>query len=95
VCGAHGGTAVFESDLCNGFLLGFLTAGVFGLIFQRLLMLRARAGQADKKVAVVETKQSPKEVYRSSFRAQSEMSLWFILLILVVVVVLWAYLSQG
>lgn len=86
---------MFESDLCNGFLLGFLTAGVFGLIFQRLLLLRMRAGQADKKVAVVETKQSPRQVYRSSMRAQAEMILWFILLILLVVVVLWAYLSQG
>ena len=86
---------MFESDLCNGFLLGFLTAGVFGLIFQRLLLLRIRAGQADKKVAIVETKQSPREVTRSSLRAQAEMAFWFILLILVVVVVVWAYLSQG
>jgi hypothetical protein len=84
---------VFESDLCNGFLLGFLTAGVFGLIFQRLLMLRVRAGQADKKVALVETKLSPKQVHRSSMRAQAEMAIWFIVLILVVVAAVWAYLS--
>jgi len=84
---------VFESDLCNGFLLGFLTAGVFGLIFQRLLLLRARAGLADKKLALVETKQSPKQVYRSSLRAQTEMVVWFIILIIVVVAVVWAYLS--
>ena len=86
---------MFESDLCTGFLFGFLTAGVFGFILQRLLLLRIRAGQADKKVAIVETKQSPKQVYRSSMRAQAEMALWFILLTAVVVFVVWAYLSQG
>ena len=86
---------MFDSDLCTGFLLGFLTAGIVGFISQRLLLLRVRAGQANKKVAIVETKQSPKEVYRSSMRAQAEMALWFTVLILVVVVALWAYLSQG
>lgn len=84
---------MFESDLCNGFLLGFLTAGVFGLIFQRLLLLRVKAGQANKKVALVETKLSPKQVYRSSMRAQAEMAIWFVVLILVVVAAVWAYLS--
>jgi hypothetical protein len=83
---------VFESDLCNGFLLGFLTAGVFGLIFQRLLLLRTRAGQANKKVAIVETKQSPREVYRSSMKAQMEMTIWFAVLILVVIGAVWLYL---
>ena len=84
---------MFDSDLCNGFLLGFLTAGVLGFVTQRLLLLRARVGQADKTVAVVETKQSPREVYRSSMRAQMEMAIWFIVLILVVVAAVWAYLS--
>ena len=84
---------MFESDLCNGFLLGFLTAGVFGLIFQRLLLLRTRAGLADKKLALVETKQSARQTYRNSMRAQMEMVIWFIVLIIVVVAVVWAYLS--
>jgi hypothetical protein len=91
--GANGGTEVFESDLCNGFLLGFLTASVVGLVGQRLLLLSKKAGAADKKVAVVETKQSPRQVYRSSMRAQMEMAIWFIVLIVVVVAVVWAYLS--
>ena len=51
---------MFELKFCFGFLFGCLTAGVFGHIFQRrLLLLRTRAGQAPKKVAVVEAKQSP------------------------------------
>ncbi len=84
---------MFESDLCNGFLIGFLVAGVFGFIFQRLLLLSRRATQASKKLAVVETKQSPKEVYMSSVRAQTELMIWIFLLILVVAGVVWAYLS--
>jgi hypothetical protein len=84
---------VFDSDLCNGFLLGFLTAGVLGFVTQRLLLLSKRAAAADKKVATVETKHSPREVYRNSMRAQMEMVIWFIVLIVVVVAALWAYLS--
>lgn len=84
---------MFESDLCNGYLLGFLTAGVLGFIIQRIRLLNFRAGQANKKVAVVETKLSPREVHRASMKAQMEMALWFILLILVVVGVVWIYLS--
>ena len=56
-------------------------------------MLSKKAGAADKKVALVETKQSPKQVYRSSMRAQMEMAIWFIVLIVVVVAAVWAYLS--
>ena len=77
---------MFDSDLCYGFLLGFLVAGVLGFIVQRLLLLRAKAGAADKKVAVVETKQSPKQVYMSSMRAKMERAIWFILLIAVAAV---------
>lgn len=84
---------MFDSDLCNGFLLGFLTAGVLGFIAQRLLLLSKTAGLADKKVAVVETKQSPKQAYRTSLRAQMEMVLWFIALIFVIAAAVWAYLQ--
>ncbi|MFN2184273.1 MAG: hypothetical protein ACK2UU_09795 [Anaerolineae bacterium] len=84
---------MFESDLCNGFLLGFLTAGVIGFIIQRLLLLNRKAGMAGKKVALVEVKQSPKEVYMSSMRAQTEIAIWLILLIVVVVAVVWIYFS--
>ena len=84
---------MFESDLCNGFLLGFLTAGVLGFIIQRLLLLSRKAGMAGKKVALVEVKQSPKEVYMSSMRAQTEIAIWLILLIVVVVAVVWIYFS--
>jgi hypothetical protein len=84
---------VFESDLCNGFLLGFLTAGVLGFIIQRLLLLSKKAGMAGKKTAIVQTIQSPKEVYISSVRAQTETAIWLILLIVVVVAVVWIYFS--
>ena len=84
---------MFDSDLCNGFLLGFLVAGVLGFIFQRIRLLNFRAGQANKKMAMVETKQSPRETYRSSMRAQMEIFVWIIVLILIVVAVVWAYLS--
>jgi hypothetical protein len=93
VPGVYGGPAVFNSDLCNGFLLGFFTAGVLGFIFQRLLLLNKKAGQAGKKVTMIETKQSPKEAYMSSVRAQTEIVFWLILLIVVVVAVVWIYLS--
>jgi hypothetical protein len=48
---------------------------------------------AGKKVALVEVKQSPKEVYMSSMRAQTEIAIWLILLIVVVVAVVWIYFS--
>jgi H+/gluconate symporter-like permease len=86
---------VFDSDLCYGFLLGFLTAGVLGFIFQQLRMLNKKAGAADRKVAEVETKKSAREVYRTSARAKIERVIWFILLIVVAVgaAILLVYLS--
>jgi hypothetical protein len=84
---------VFESDLCYGFLLGFLTAGVLGFILQRMVLLRRKAEQASKKVALVETKQSPREVYRASVRAQTEMMIWAVLLIVLVIAVVWISIS--
>jgi hypothetical protein len=84
---------VFESDLCNGFLLGFLTAGVLGFITQRLLLLRERAKLADSKLALVKAQYSARQTYKTSMRAQMEMVIWFIVLIIVVVAVVWAYLS--
>ena len=84
---------MFESDLCNGFLLGFLTASVLGFIMQRLLLLSRKAGMAGKKTAIVQTVQSPKEVYMSSMRAQTEIAIWLILLIVVVVAAVWIYFS--
>ena len=84
---------MFKSDLCYGFLLGFLTAGFFGFIFQRLVLLRKKAGQAGMKTAVVETKQSPREVYMSSMRARTEMMIWAFLLIVLVIAVVWIYVS--
>jgi len=89
-----GGTAVADSDICYGFLLGFLTAGVIGFVFQRLVMLRKKAVQADKKIAVVETKQSPRQVYMTSVRAQTEMIVWILLLIFLAIAVLWIALSS-
>ena len=82
-----------DSDVCYGFLLGFLTAGVLGFISTRLLLLSKKAAQAGTKVALVETKQSAKQVYMTSVRAQTEMVLWIIVLILIVIAVVWAYLS--
>lgn len=86
---------MFDSDLCYGFLLGFLTAGVLGFIFQQLRMLSKKAGAADRKVAEVETKKSAREVYRTSARAKIERVIWFILLIVVAVgaAILLVYLS--
>jgi hypothetical protein len=86
---------VFDSDLCYGFLLGFLTAGVLGFIFQQLRMLNKKAGAADRKVAEVETKKSAREVYRTSASAKIERVIWFILLIVVAVgaAILLVYLS--
>lgn len=84
---------MLDSELCYGFLLGFLTAGVLGFIFQRLRMLTKQAGAADRKVAEVETKKSPREVYMSSMRARTELAVWLFLLVLIIVAVLWAYLS--
>ena len=84
---------MFESDLCYGFLLGFLTAGVLGFIFQRLRLLSKKAGQAGKKVALVETKQSPREIHRASVRAQTEIVIWVSLIIVLVVAALWIYIS--
>lgn len=83
-----------DSDICYGFLLGFLTAGVIGFVFQRLVMLRKKAVQADKKIAVVETKQSPRQVYMTSVRAQTEMIVWILLLIFLAIAVLWIALSS-
>ena len=84
---------MFESDLCNGFLLGFVTASVLGFIMQRLLLLSKKAGMASKKIAVVEAKQSPKEVSMGSMRAQTEIAIWLLLLIVVVVAAVWIYFS--
>ncbi len=83
-----------DSDICYGFLLGFLTAGVIGFVFQRLAMLRKKAVQADKKTTVVETKQSPRQVYMTSVRAQTEMIVWILLLIFLAIAVLWIALSS-
>jgi len=80
--------------MCYGFLLGFLTAGVLGFVFQRLTLLRKKAGQADKKVTVVETKQSPRQVYRASVRAQTEMIVWITILIFLAIAVLWVYFGS-
>ena len=84
---------MFESDLCYGFLLGFLTAGVFGFILQRMVLLRKKAARAGKKEAVVVATQSPREIYKSSVRAQTEMMIWAFLLIVLVVAVVWIYVS--
>jgi ABC-type lipoprotein release transport system permease subunit len=84
---------VFESDLCYGFLLGFLTAGFFGFIFQRLVLLRRTASRAGKRETLVETKQSAREVYMSSMRARTEMMIWIFMLVLLVIAVAWIYIS--
>ena len=83
-----------DSDLCCGFLLGFLTAGVIGFIFGRILLLRKPAAAAGKKTAFVETKASPKEVYMTSIRAQTETIFWILVLIAIVIAVVWIYLSS-
>ncbi len=83
-----------DSDICYGFLLGFLTAGVIGFVFQRLVMLRKKVLQADKKTTAVPTKQSAREVYMTSIRAQTEMIVWILLLIFLTVAVLWIVLSS-
>lgn len=82
-----------DSELCYGFLLGFLTAGVLGFIAQRIMLLSKKAAQAGKKVALVETKQSPRETYMTSMRAKTEIVLWIIILVLVAVAAVWAYVS--
>jgi len=71
-----------------------LTAGVIGFVFQRLVMLRKKVVQADKKIAVVETKQSPRQAYMTSVRAQTEMIVWILLLLFLAVAVLWIALSS-
>jgi hypothetical protein len=70
-----------------------LTAGFFGFILQRLVLLRIKAEQADMKVAVVETKHSPREVYMSSMRARTEMMIWIFILVILVIAVVWIYVS--
>ena len=82
-----------DSDICYGFLLGFLTAGVIGFVFQRLVMLRKKAAAADKKVTMVETKKSARETYRTSVRAQTEMAVWILILVSVGIAVVWIFLS--
>ena len=84
---------MFESDLCYGFLLGFLTAGFFGYIFQRIVLLRKKVARAGKKEALVVATQSPKEIYRASVRAQTEMMIWAVLLVVLVIAVVWIYIS--
>lgn len=84
---------MFESDLCNGFLLGFAVASAIGFVGQRLVLLRKQAGAADRKVAEVETKKSPREVYRTSMKAQMEITIWFVVLVLVVIGAVWLYLN--
>jgi hypothetical protein len=70
-----------------------LTAGFLGFILQRLVLLRRRAGQADMRTAVVETKQSPREVYMSSMRARTEIMIWIFILVVLVIGVVWIYIS--
>ena len=82
-----------DSELCYGFLLGFLTAGVLGFIFQRIRMLRKKAGAANMKIAEVQTKETPRKVYMSSIRAQTELAFWILLILVIIVAVVWAYLS--
>ena len=84
---------MFESDLCNFFLYGFLAAGVLGFIAGRLRLLSKQAGQSNIKTAVIKIERSPREVYWSSIRANIEIVIWFTLLIIIVVAALWAYLS--
>ena len=84
---------MLESDLCNFFLYGFLASSVLGFVAGRLRLLSKQAGQSNQKTAVIETKQSAREVYWASIRANIEIVLWFSILIIIVVAVLWAYLS--
>lgn len=83
-----------DSDICYGFVLGFLTAGVIGYILQRLALLRQRAGQANKRVTLVETKKSPREVYVTSVRAQTEIVVWIIVLFLLAVAAVWIFFGS-
>ena len=83
-----------NSDLCYGFLFGFLTAGVLGTIFQRIYLLSRQASMASRKVALVETKLSPKQVYRNSVKAQTEIILWIVVLIVIVIAAVWIYLGS-
>ena len=43
---------MFESELCNFFMYGFLCAGVLGFIAGRLRILSKRAARASKKICV-------------------------------------------
>ena len=84
---------MFESDLCNFFLYGFIAAGVLGFIAGRLRLLSNRTARARSKTAVIKVEQSPREVYMSSLRANLEIIFWFTLIILIVVIALVAYWS--
>lgn len=71
-----------NTQFCNGFLIGFMVAGVFGFILQQIQLARFKAGKAAKKEMVAVTTQSPEEVTRASRKAQWDLVIWTFVLIL-------------
>ena len=71
-----------DPDFCMGFALGFLVAGAFGFILQRISLATLRARQAGTKQQIVgETRLTPRQAVRQSTAAQLEILLWVVVML--------------
>jgi hypothetical protein len=89
-----GGTSKMENpDLCTGFVLGFLVAGVLGFVIQRIRLASIRVKQAGTKQAIVgQTLLTPTEAFLRAVAANFEIFFWILLLVAAIVVLAWILL---
>ena len=72
-----------DFTFCWGFLSGFVVAGIFGFVLQRLRLASATARRAASRQPIRgETDQTPYEVVRQARAARLEMIAWIMLIIL-------------
>lgn len=75
-----------EVSFCWGFVTGALITGGAGFVAQRLQLAGKRARAADSKQAIAgQTPMTPREVVRQARRAKTEMAMWIIGLLAVVI----------
>lgn len=72
-----------SQDFVQGFLIGFVAAGMIGFLLGRVRYYRKMMGAADRPQAVT-TKQTPRQVMAASSRAGCLWIVWLVLLIAVV-----------
>jgi ABC-type Fe3+ transport system permease subunit len=77
-------------DFLRGLLTGFVMAGVFGFVLQKLRLAQKKAGEYKKPQSVTQkTDKTPIEVVRSSIIAWLSSLFWTVVLIVVLVGFFW------